>query len=87
MEKIFHKGLIVQQNTLYFTRTIDPYAWMSSLIKAKSEIVTLTYKNCVDNVKSRCDAANNTARFRLLVKFCLMKRCLHVPVEFLVSDE
>ncbi|XP_018578539.1 uncharacterized protein LOC108916731 [Anoplophora glabripennis] len=84
LEKIFNKGLITQQNTLYFIRTIDPYAWMSSLTKAKSDIVTLTYKNCIDNVKNRCDAVNNTARFRLLVKFCLMKRCLHVPVEFLL---
>ncbi|KAJ8915173.1 hypothetical protein NQ315_000426 [Exocentrus adspersus] len=84
LEKIFDKGLIAQQNTLYFNRTIDPYSWMSSLVKAKSDIVTLTYKNCVDNVRERCDTPNNTARFRLLVKYCLMKHCLHVPVEFLI---
>ncbi|KAJ8926206.1 hypothetical protein NQ314_021444 [Rhamnusium bicolor] len=84
LEKVFNKGLIAQQNTLYFTRIIDPYAWMVSIIKAKSGIVTFTYKNCVDIVKERCDIVNNGARFRLLVKYCLAKKCLHVPVEFLM---
>ncbi|KAJ8943686.1 hypothetical protein NQ318_015175 [Aromia moschata] len=84
LEKIFNRGLLTHQNTLYFTRIIDPYAWMVSIVKAKSDIVTFNYRDCVDSVKSRCDIINNGARFRLLVKYCLMKKCLHVPVEFLV---
>lgn len=85
IEKIFNKGLIRQQNTKFFDRIIDVYAWMISIAKDSDLNCNLTYKNCVDQVKERLDVNNNEGRFRLLFKYCLMKKCLHVPVETLVS--
>ncbi|KAJ8984673.1 hypothetical protein NQ317_015764 [Molorchus minor] len=87
LDRIFNRGLLAHQNTLYFTKIIDPYAWMVSVVKSKSEIVTFNYKNCVDNVRNCGNAIDNVARFRLLVKYCLVKKCLHVPVEFLVRSQ
>lgn len=85
LEKIFESGLIRQQNTLYFIRYIDSaYCWMSSIVKEKS--VSLTYINCVDQVKSCSETATNRARFRLLVRYCLVKKCVHVPVEYLIRN-
>ncbi|XP_019880278.1 uncharacterized protein LOC109608298 [Aethina tumida] len=87
LEKIFNFGLITQQNTLYFNRTIDPFCWLSSIIKEKSEIITYTYINCVESTKEKAGLRNNTAKFRYLLKTCLVKKCLHVPVEFLMLSK
>ncbi|CAH0564604.1 unnamed protein product [Brassicogethes aeneus] len=84
LEKIFNFGLIKQQNTLYLNRTIDPYCWLSSCIKEKSDIITYTYINCVERVKDRGGLRNNLAKLRFLIKVCLVKKCLHVPLEFLL---
>ncbi|XP_019761017.1 uncharacterized protein LOC109538286 isoform X2 [Dendroctonus ponderosae] len=46
-----------------------------------------TYKNCIDQVNNRTDVRNNCARFRLLIKFCIFKKCLHEPVEALIKHQ
>ncbi|XP_060523377.1 uncharacterized protein LOC132700204 [Cylas formicarius] len=84
LEKIFNKGIIRQQNTKYFNRTIDPYVWMVSLAKSNAE-ANLTYSSCVENVRIRKDIQSNDGRFRLLIKYCLARRIVHVPVELLVK--
>ncbi|XP_066159253.1 uncharacterized protein [Euwallacea fornicatus] len=87
IEKIFNNGLIRQQNTKFFDRIIDPYSWMSSITKDINIASDLTYKTCVDNSRDRRDTHTNSGRFRLLVKYCLSKKCLHIPVEVLVKSE
>ncbi|XP_066260065.1 uncharacterized protein [Euwallacea similis] len=87
IEKIFNNGLIRQQNTKFFDRTIDPYSWMSSITKDINITSNLTYKTCVDNSRDRRDTHTNCGRFRLLIKYCLSKKCLHIPVEVLVKSE
>ncbi|XP_060519174.1 uncharacterized protein LOC132697647 isoform X2 [Cylas formicarius] len=84
LEKIFNKGIIRQQNTKYFNRTIDPYVWMVSLAKSNAE-ANLTYSSCVENVRIRKDIQSNDGRFRLLIKYCLARRIVHVPVELLTA--
>ncbi|CAH1135690.1 unnamed protein product [Ceutorhynchus assimilis] len=83
LEKIFNKGLIRQQNTKFFERTIDPYSWMSSIASECS----FAYTNCVDQVNGRLDLATNEGKLRLLIKYCLMKKCSHFPVEALVKSQ
>lgn len=83
LEKIFNKGLIRQQNTKYFNRTIDAYAWMVSVAREKDP-GNLTYRTCVDSIKDKTEISSNDGRFRCLVKKCLMKKCLHISVERLV---
>jgi len=80
IETIFDSGLIRQQNTKFFDRTIDPFSWMISV-----DQVTFAYKTCTEAVKNRPDVHTNTGRVRLLIRYCLVKKCLHVPVEALVQ--
>ncbi|XP_030762981.1 uncharacterized protein LOC115887654 isoform X2 [Sitophilus oryzae] len=82
LEKIFNKGLIRQQNTKYFNRIIDPYAWMVSISREKGTTI-LTYRNCVDCVREKKEIYSNEGRFRYLVKICLLKKCLQVSLECL----
>lgn len=86
IEKIFQKGLIQQQTSLYLIRQIDPYTWMSNIAKENSSRITFPYRNCVDNVEECADLHTNEARFRLLLKYCLIKQCLHVPIQFIVCN-
>ncbi|XP_076275255.1 uncharacterized protein LOC143206542 [Rhynchophorus ferrugineus] len=86
LEKIFNKGLIRQQNTKYFNRTIDAYAWMVSVAREKDP-GNLTYRTCVDLIKDKTEVSSNEGRFRCLVKKCLTKKCLHVSVERLIESQ
>ncbi|XP_030762980.1 uncharacterized protein LOC115887654 isoform X1 [Sitophilus oryzae] len=86
LEKIFNKGLIRQQNTKYFNRIIDPYAWMVSISREKGTTI-LTYRNCVDCVREKKEIYSNEGRFRYLVKICLLKKCLQVSLECLIDSQ
>lgn len=86
IETILSKGLKVQQNSLYLVRNIDPFTWMSSLLKDNSNSLAFSYRNSVETIKECPDVQTNAARLRLLIKSCLIRQCLHVPVEFLVGN-
>ncbi|XP_050302574.1 uncharacterized protein LOC126740541 isoform X1 [Anthonomus grandis grandis] len=83
LEKIFEKGFVREQNTKFFNRIVDVFSWMMSISK---DTDNFTYQNCVDQVRTRNELGSNEGRFRLLVKYCLVKKCLHVPVETLVTS-
>ncbi|KAL1495010.1 hypothetical protein ABEB36_010500 [Hypothenemus hampei] len=88
IEKIFNQGLIPQQNTKYLDRIVNAYVWMIDIVDNNQvHPAFYTYKNCCDQVKDKYHLNGNCAKFRWLIKHCLMKKCLHMPIQILKNSK
>lgn len=86
IEKIFNFGLLPQQNGFGFiVKNGVPWNWLERLGNTKHGVITFAYSDSVDKVRQNCTVQTSRGKFRLLVRLCLAKGCLHVPIEFLVS--
>lgn len=85
LEKIFNYGLLPQLNSLGFTKQVDPWFWLEKVADVCHPVVKFAYKHAVDKVRDTCTVQTNVGKFRLLIRFCLVAKCLHLPVEYLVS--
>lgn len=59
---------------------------MKQLAVVGSDSVLFAYKTAVDKVQEFRNVQTPLGRFRLLVRFCLVYKCLHVPVQQIVSS-
>lgn len=84
LENIFIQGLKTSCNTLGFIKYTDPWTWLENVGATKHNLITFSYRTSVDTVKQFRNVFTNTGRFRLLIRYCLVNKCLHVPLEFMV---
>lgn len=84
VEKIFHYGLISSHNSFGFTKPNDPWTWLEKISNVRDDIITFGYINSVESVKHYQSILSNVGKLRLLIRNCLNRKSLHVPVEYLV---
>lgn len=87
IEKVFYSNIKVISNTLGFIKCITPWMWMEEIVNENHFPITFPYKNSIDFVKGQKNVATNAGKFRLLIRHLLVSKCLHIPIEYLVSVE
>lgn len=83
IETIFYTGL--RNSNKYFSRDEEPYEWMSEVVKDRSWKFPFQYKHAIYEVRRNELLKSRLGKFRLLLRYCLVNRCLHAPVEYLVK--
>lgn len=83
LEKCFQKGILMRLNPISFPKLPDAWYWMEEIAE-KYFSSSCTYSLVVEQVKQNSKVYTPTGRLRLLIKTCLMRKCLHMPVEMLV---
>lgn len=83
IENIFYKGL--RDSKKYFSGVNEPYEWMEEIAKDRSWNFPFQYSNSLYEVQKNQRVKSKLGKFRLLLRYFLVNRCLHAPVEYLVS--
>ncbi|XP_012138958.2 uncharacterized protein LOC100874999 isoform X1 [Megachile rotundata] len=83
LEKCFQKGILLRLSTLGFPKLPDAWYWLEEITE-KNFSSCCTYSLVVEQVKQSPKVHTATGRLRLLIRTCLIRKCLHVPVEMLV---
>lgn len=83
IELIFYKGLI-QKKHKFYSKKIEVFTWMSS-VSSGDDLTDFIYKNSVKEVQKSKGVKSQLGKFRLLVRYCLVNKCLHYSLEALVS--
>ncbi|XP_044253324.1 uncharacterized protein LOC123004232 [Tribolium madens] len=84
IEAIFHKGLIEKHN--FYSKKIEVFAWMST-ISSGDDLIDFIYKNSVQEVQKCKSVTTPVGKFRLLIRHCLVNKCLHFPLEALNKSD
>ncbi|XP_008196619.1 uncharacterized protein LOC103313907 isoform X2 [Tribolium castaneum] len=84
IETIFHKGLIEKHN--FYSKKIEVFAWMST-ISSGDELIDFIYQNSVQEVQKCKSVKTPIGKFRLLIRYCLVNKCLHFPLEALNKSD
>ncbi|OAD61942.1 hypothetical protein WN48_05509 [Eufriesea mexicana] len=83
LERCFQKGILMRLNPIGFSKLPNAWYWLEEITE-KYFCSCSTYSLVVEQVKQNPKVYTPTGRFRLLIKTCLMRKCLHMPVELLV---
>lgn len=85
LEKILNYGLI-PVHTFGFSKYVEPWVWMEKITHDKNTDLLYSYLHCVDTVKLHKNVMTNIGKLRLLMRLCLIHKCLHIPIEYLVNS-
>lgn len=84
IETSFHKGLKEHKTTVFHPiKKPEVYSWM--VLIGKELNPSSCYNECVREVETSKKVVLPIGKFRLLIRYCLVRKCLHVPLELLVS--
>ncbi|CAK9833293.1 hypothetical protein ANTRET_LOCUS10002 [Anthophora retusa] len=83
LEKCFQKGILMRMNPVNFPKLPDAWYWLEEIAE-KHFSSCCTYSLVVEQVKHVPKVYTPTGHLRLLIRTCLVKKCLHMPVEMLV---
>ncbi|XP_076169733.1 uncharacterized protein LOC143147901 [Ptiloglossa arizonensis] len=83
LEKCLQKGILMRLNTIDFAKLPDAWYWLEEIAE-KHFSSCCTYSLVVEQVKQNPKVHTPSGRFRLLIRTCLMRKCLHMPIEILV---
>ncbi|XP_076302566.1 LOW QUALITY PROTEIN: uncharacterized protein LOC143220866 [Lasioglossum baleicum] len=83
LERCFQKGILMRLNPIGFSKLPNAWYWLEEIAE-KHFSSCCTYSLVVEQVKQNPKVYTPTGRFRLLIKTCLIRKCLHMPVELLV---
>lgn len=85
-ERILHKGLLAQRTVIAVISIPDCWSWLKKFGEEKFGI-PYSYSSSVENVSMNSRVETNRGKVRLLIRMCLVKRCLYVPIQHLVNEE
>ncbi|XP_076763976.1 uncharacterized protein LOC143431269 [Xylocopa sonorina] len=83
LEKCFQKGVLMRLNPIGFPKLPDAWYWMEEIAE-KHFSSCCTYSLVIEQVKQNSKVHTPTGQLRLLIRTCLMRKCLYMPVELLV---
>ncbi|XP_063917811.1 uncharacterized protein LOC135133353 isoform X1 [Zophobas morio] len=86
LEKIFHCGLVQSQGAFYGSRKSDAFTWMGTIPGDGTTLLEFKYKSSVEEVQGCKCVSTSLGKFRLLVRLCLVKNCIHFPLQFLINS-
>ncbi|XP_066901362.1 uncharacterized protein [Halyomorpha halys] len=85
-ERILYQGLLPIKTVIAVIRSFDSWYWLEKLELEKPGI-PFSYASCVEDVRTCARVHSNRGKVRLLIRYCLVKKCLHVPVEFIINED
>ncbi|GJQ72241.1 hypothetical protein Trydic_g3332 [Trypoxylus dichotomus] len=83
LEKILNLGLVPVYNTFGFCKYIDAWIWLEKITHDRNANLSYSYVHCIGNVKLCRNVITNIGKLRLLIRLCLIHKCLHIPIEYL----
>lgn len=85
LEKIFYFGLQQQHSKFGFIiKNPEPWLWLERIVSVENSNISFYFKSAVDRVLHNCTVQSDLGRFRLLIRLCLVSKCLHEPLQYLV---
>ncbi|XP_014218001.1 uncharacterized protein LOC106646477, partial [Copidosoma floridanum] len=85
LEKCFQKGVAMRLNAFGVPNIPDPWHCMEDLAKRKDDSL-ISFTNIVENVCENQKVQETSGKFRLLIRTCLSRKCMHAPVGYLVRN-
>ncbi|KAL3274426.1 hypothetical protein HHI36_015814 [Cryptolaemus montrouzieri] len=85
LENIFYTGL--KNATKYFTKGEEPYDWMLEISRDKNWKFSFHYVNSLYEIQRNTYLKSKLGKFRLLLRYCLVYKCLQVPVDYLLKNK
>lgn len=86
IEKIFMKGLVTKYNTLGIAKPLHAWIWLEKIKPNNNDSSTFNFSSSLESVRYCKSVLSSTGRLRLLIRTCLMKKCLHIPIMTLVQN-
>lgn len=87
IEKIFTKGLVTQYNPLGIAKELHSWAWLDKIkTNANSDSSTFNFTTSLESIHACKKVLSSTGRLRLLIRTCLVKKCLHIPILSLAQN-
>ncbi|XP_054000614.1 uncharacterized protein LOC128888039 isoform X1 [Hylaeus anthracinus] len=83
LEKCLQKGVLLRLNPIGFAKLPDAWYWLEEIAE-KHFSSCCTYSLVIEQVKQNQKVQTCTGRLRLLIRTCLMRKCLYMPIEMLV---
>ncbi|XP_015597899.1 uncharacterized protein LOC107269029 [Cephus cinctus] len=83
LEKCFQKGVASRLNSLGFPKIPEPWYWLEELAE-KQKFSLYGFFSLIESVRDNEKLQTSPGRFRQLIRMSLLRKCLHVPVEFIV---
>lgn len=83
LEACFQKGVLSRLNAFGFPKLPEAWFWLEE-IADKSDSSLFAFTSAVENVRENLKVQNHIGRLRLLIRTCLSRRCLHVPVQYII---
>ncbi|XP_012256436.2 uncharacterized protein LOC105686328 isoform X1 [Athalia rosae] len=85
LERCFQKGVVMRMNAIGFPKLPEAWFWMEE-ITDKNQSLSYSYTSAVQAVKENPRLRSPSGRLRLLIRICLSRKCLHVPVQILLQN-
>ncbi|XP_046413335.1 uncharacterized protein LOC124176283 [Neodiprion fabricii] len=83
LERCLQKGVLMRMNAIGFPKLAEAWYWMEE-VQAKNQ--SYAYTSAVEAVKANCKVRSPVGRLRLLIRICLTRQCLHVPIQILAQN-
>ncbi|XP_058790472.1 uncharacterized protein LOC131663816 isoform X2 [Phymastichus coffea] len=83
LEKCFQRGVSIQMNPMGIPNFPDALQWMKDISRRREDSL-ISYTSIVETVLENQKVQESSGRLRLLIRTCLNRKCLHVPVGYLV---
>ncbi|XP_031831754.1 uncharacterized protein LOC116426647 isoform X2 [Nomia melanderi] len=83
LEKCLQKGILMSLSPIGFSKVPNAWYWLEE-IAGKHFSSSCTYSLMVEQVKQNPKVQTPTGRLRLLIRTCLIRKCLYMPIEMLV---
>lgn len=88
LENIFYCSIKAQTALFGYLWDGSAWRWIEKTMKS-DDFYNENYQitQVIESVKQRKDVLTQDGRFRLAVRYCLVRKCLHRPIEYLVRDQ
>ncbi|KAJ8678529.1 hypothetical protein QAD02_014316 [Eretmocerus hayati] len=83
LEKCLQKGVLPHLDFIGSSSYPEAWKWMEDIAKVKDDAL-ISYASIVEDVTDNKRVQENVGRLRLVLRTCLNRKCLHVPVGYLV---
>ncbi|XP_012283921.1 uncharacterized protein LOC105701613 isoform X2 [Orussus abietinus] len=83
LERCLQKGVLVRTNALGFPKLPEAWYWLNESSNWKDSLF-YAFSTTIETVKQSEKVQTPIGRLRLLIRNCLVRKSLHVPIEFLV---
>lgn len=83
LEAIFNQGLVIRGDMVP-----PPWAWLNAVAYEMDRGVVpriFSYVRSIEETRESQKVLTELGKFRLLLRCCMLHKCLHVPVEVMVS--